>query len=184
MSTLSQDKVKKERLLAGYFRMIESILDQDIPNEIVQIIILYQRMLLIFGIGPGSVFGGVSLEKYTQMRQLEELQCDINNICKNNRAIMMITANGELYAMGHNLGFRLGAELEDHIPLTKLKDNVKLVSNGSENDNHTFIYTQDHKLYANGYNYDGYLANGKAAYNWCEKSRPREIATKFLQKPR
>ena len=138
MPTSSQTKLKREMSLAGYFRMIESILKQDIPNEISQLIILYQRMLSIFGVGSGGVFSALNVDdKFTPLTQLDELQCDYHKIYRNNRAMMMITANDELYALGHNGGYRLGAKDGDYIPLTKLQDNVKLVSSGSENYLHT-----------------------------------------------
>ena len=183
MAALSTEaRMKYELLFGGYFRGIENTLKQNIPKEICQIIILYQKTSYIFGVG-GDILFQSTLKKFTGLKELEKLQCDIKNIFRNNWALMMITANNELYAMGDNSGYRLGTkENESQLQLTKIKDNIKLASTGCENDNHAFIYTVDHKLYGSGWNYDGYLGNGEATHNWTESYVLQQINTDFLQK--
>ena len=43
--------MKRELLLSGYFREMGDILNQNIPTEITQIIISFQSMPVILGVG-------------------------------------------------------------------------------------------------------------------------------------
>ena len=182
-------QIRYEIFFSGYFREIEEFLNRNIPNEILQIIVIYQKMLSIFSIGrPGNICG-VNQEKlstYTQLTHLEELLPETDNIYRNNRSLMIITQNNELYASGSNFSCRFGIKTKGNLNInqfTKIMDNVELVSSGCENNGHCFIYTIDHKLYASGSNYTGHLGNGQKTSNYTDIQILQEIDTrKFLQR--
>ena len=169
-------------LFSGYFRHIESILQKDLPKAITQIIIAYQAVFLAHGVGDTHIFGG-NLKQFTLLKQLEDTNPH-TDIHRNNDSLLIINQNQELYAIGHNVGYRLGISNErSPKTLTKVAiENVKLVSTGCENDNHTFVYTLNHELYASGYNYSGYLGNGAATNNYSNTHILLQIDTNFLAK--
>ena len=177
--------VSYELLLAGYFRRIEEILNSDIPKEIRKIIILYQKMLCIFGIGsPGSMFGSQEkeLKQFTLLTNFQSLLPNVNTIFRNNKSFMVITQNNDLYAAGKNSYYRLGLQQDSDLnKFTKIMDNVKLTSTGCENDTHTFIYTLDHKLYASGNNYSGNFGNNHKTNSFNVSHKLEAIDTNFLQ---
>ena len=177
--------IRYKLLLAGYFREMEDILNSDIPKEIKHIIILYQRMLSIFGIGGPGEMMGVNEEKlmeFTLLTSTQELVPSVDSVYRNNKSIMIITQNNELYAIGNNHYDRLGMKTDTNLnQFTKIMDNVKLVSTGCENNTNCFIYTLDHRLLASGANYSGNFGNGQKTNSYADTQILEEIDTKFLQ---
>ena len=181
---MSTSVTRHELLFAGYFRNIEKMLRTNIPREIVRIIVMYQKMSLIFGIGcPGHIFGlnKEDLTQYSPLTTFQEILPHIDNVYRNNRSLMVIGQNNEVYATGRNVRYRLGikgdSEWSNLSQFTKIKDNIKLVSTGCENDSHCFIYSLDDKLYALGSNIGGSFGNGESGgYDvLCE------VGTKFIK---
>lgn len=157
-----------ELLLSGYFKEMEGILNQNIPNEISEIIVGYHKLKdTAFAIGGNQFMKSPS---YVSLPQIPELQPSTNNIYRNHQILMIITPDNQLYGMGANgvnSGDRLGIDSKEYKAqqngddnihkLVKIKDNVKLASEGCENSNHSFVYTVDNKLYGSGYNYSGHF---------------------------
>ena len=49
-----REALNRKMMLSGYFRELQEILDQNIPQEIIQIIISFQAMSLILAVGDNN----------------------------------------------------------------------------------------------------------------------------------
>ena len=168
---MSQQREVSERdlLLDGYFRRMEKILDLKFPKDIVYLIKTYHLKWMIFGIGSNSYgqFGlGENtkyrqLEKFTKLKELQNLVSNINNIYPNSKSLSIITNNGDVYAAGDNSYRRLAIISSDKYSTIKefsqihIHKRIKLISHGTTNERHTFILTENNQLYASGCNFSG-----------------------------
>ena len=174
--------VARDIFLCGYFRELTKILNQSVPTDIRSIIIKYQKIGTIFGIGC-NYDGQIGLpeaiskrETFTELHEFEKLGMNEFNVYPNYESMMTITPENELYVSGNNTQDKLGVHVEatykDNIhdrhntyhvncvygPKQALfAEPIKFASCGLYNRWHTFIYTVNNRLYASGTNHKGQL---------------------------
>eukprot|EP01084_Bolivina_argentea_P194524 333768_1 len=176
--------------VSGYIHGCEKTFRFHIPQTIGQIISYYLVKYFIYGVGynqNGAMgFGNKHrVQHWTQLLHIEHLVKDINDCYINTKNIMLITSNKQIYVAGDNTLGMLGINDQQQteiLSFTKLSTNIciepKLIS--SLSIKHSFIYTMNNKLYANGSNLAGNLGNGKSVRGKCQSLV--EIDTKFLNK--
>eukprot|EP01084_Bolivina_argentea_P003643 6854_1 len=154
-------------LLSGYFRHIESNIHLFIPDHIQDIINVYCSKFTIYasGLNKYGLFGiGKlnSLSQFTNLSSLQQLVPHPMNIYHNANGILVQNINHDIYVCGFNKYNALGINSHSKNIKKYTKINIKdrilipeLISRGSHNKEHTFIYGQNsgkHKLVASGYN--------------------------------
>ena len=174
---------RNELLSFGYCREIESKLyHQSVSNDIKQLIMLW------IGSRYNIITCGDYKDVFEYFAELEEILTDTNNLYINHKNLFVIDQqNHDIYAKGMNKLFQLGikhnvdgssrntytsggrdSELYGVDSFTKVPiedENIILASRGTYNQHHTFFYTNNDKLYANGNNEYGQFGNGSQSTN-------------------
>eukprot|EP01083_Nonionella_stella_P139190 424093_1 len=164
-----------ECLIFGYLRQIESEFNTDLPEDVQRSICDYAMTYSLLGIGrneDGNGHGVLSLgekrnlTEWTQLCEIENVISNMNNIYANRQSLIIINESHELYISGiiscikmdDYYGLTRSVDLLTLFTLPTLNDKPILASHGSD-CYHTFIYTQNGHLYANGSNYEAEFPN-------------------------
>ena len=148
---------------------------------------------------------GNPTNKYLWQRlvELENLCCNLNALFIEHESFKTITDLGQIYVTGNNTAARLGASMwnasadtswtinSSHLicnftKMTSFEDKLELdsypiiLSIGCKRSEHSFIYTNNHDLYASGNNVHGVFGTGdKAIYK--TTILHQKISTNFIQ---
>lgn len=159
-----------------------------------------------FGLGQ-KVYGnyldknGHPTNKYLWQRlvELENLCPNVNSLFIEHGSFKTVTDLGEIYVTGDNTSARLGATTDcwsmkksdlkpDFTKIANIKSDgicnnlsfPTILSIGHKRTQHSFIYTNNHQLYASGNNVNGVFGTGnKAIYK--TKILHQKISTHFIQ---
>ena len=114
--------------------MIQVMLNIEIADDIKNIIILYVKTYLIYGIGINASYQlGIkkrNIKKWRRLYDMESLLFNPKRIYVSARSLSVITRNDLIYSVGDNPSHKLGINVKKHIQqLTVIPiNNVKLRS--------------------------------------------------------
>lgn len=203
MSDSSPTSSQYDLLINGYCHDLEKQFNIKIPDYLVEIILEYYVKYMIFGIGNwgnGELGVGDSREcskKWVRLGEMEQLLSDTSHLYINERSIMIISRDNNVYAAGYNCYARLGLTQNNPSSVSRVSkftlipnmssSSYIILSRSLGNATHTFIYLADHhQLFANGGNEYGQRGNGDTpkyeptilslVQSFCDNARITSIA--------